>query len=84
MLLNFHFRNFMKFREISCFAKFSSNFAKLKIILSKYRETQNFVKIIFDFREVRGKFRENEIKNFTKISRNYKNEILQQPYAGVE
>ena len=46
---------------------------------TKFREIFNFM-----FRKIRGKFRENEIKNFVKISRNYKNEISQQPYAGVE
>ena len=48
LLRNFCFRNFAKFL-ISCLAKFSSNFAKLKIILPKFLETQNFFKIILIF-----------------------------------
>ena len=63
LLRNFRFRNFAKFL-ISCFAKFFSNFAKLKIILSKFRETQNFDKIILFF----SKFEENFAKTKLKIS----------------
>ena len=63
LLRNFCFRNFVKFL-ISCFVKFFSNFAKLKIILSKFRETQNFDKIILIF----AKFEENFAKTKLKIS----------------
>ena len=63
LLRNFRFRNFAKFL-ISCFAKFPLNFAKLKIILSKFRETQNVDKIILIF----AKFEENFAKTKLKIS----------------
>ena len=62
---------FLQFREIK------NNFVK---ILQNTKFCQNN----FDFCEIQGKFRKNEIKNFEKISQNHKNEILQQPYAGVE
>ena len=64
--------------------KFFSNFTKLKKFLSKFCETQNFDKIIFIFEKFEENFAKHEIKNFLKISRNYKNEVLQQPYAGVK
>ena len=63
LLRNFRFCNFAKFL-LSCFAKFSSNFAKLKIILSKFCETQNVDKIILIF----AKFEENFAKTKLKIS----------------
>ena len=66
------------------FAKFSSNFAQLKIILSKFRGKQNFDKIILIFAKLEENFAKHEIKNFVKILRNYKNEVSQQPYAGLE
>ena len=59
---------------ILCFAKFSSNFAKCKIILSKFGETQNFDKIILNFSKFEENFVKQKIQNFAKISRNYKNE----------
>ena len=49
-----------------CFANFSSNFAKIKIILSKFCVLWNLDKLIFNFAKLE--------ENFTKISRNYKNE----------
>ena len=59
--------------------KFSSNFAKLKIILSKFRETQNFDKIILFF----AKFEENFAKTKLKISWKFReitqNEICSNP-----
>ena len=67
LLRNFRFRNFAKIFTkflILCFAKFFSNYAKLKIILSKFRETQNFDKIILFF----AKFEENFAKTKLKIS----------------
>ena len=74
---------FMKFL-ILCYAKFSSNFAKLKIILSEFCETQNVDKIILIFAKLEEIFATHEIKNFVKILWNYKNEVSQQPYAGLE
>ena len=59
---------------ILCFSKFSSNFAKCKIILSKFGETQNFDKIILNFSKFEENFVKQKIQNFAKISRNYKNE----------
>ena len=56
----------MKFL-ITCFAKFSSNFAKIKIILSKFCVSQNFDKIIFNFAKFEENFAKHEIKNFAKI-----------------
>ena len=41
-LRNFCFRNLAKFL-ILCFAKFSSNFVKFKIILSKFRVSHNLL-----------------------------------------
>ena len=67
LLRNFHFCNFAKFL-ISCFAKFSSSFAKLKIISAKFRETQNFVKIILIF----VKFKENFAETILKILRKFR------------
>ena len=55
-------------------AKFSSNFAKIKIILSKFCVSRNFDKIIFNFAKLEENFAKHESKNFAKISRNYKNE----------
>ena len=43
-----------------------------------------FHKIIFTFEKFEENFAKHEYKNFIKISRNYKNEVLQQPYAGVK
>ena len=54
--------------------KFSSNFAKIKIILSKFRVSHNFEKIIFNFAKLEENFAKHEIKNFTKILHNYENE----------
>ena len=59
-------------------------FRKIKNYFVKISQNTKFCQNNLDFREILEKFRENEIKNFVKISRNYKNEILQQPYAGVE
>ena len=59
-LQNFRSHNFAKFL-FSSFVKFSSNFAKFKIILSKFSKTPNFDKIIFNF----AKFEENFTKHET-------------------
>ena len=59
-------------------------FREIKNYFGKISRNTKFCQNNFDFRKIRGKFRENKIKNFVKISRNYKNEISQQPYAGVE
>ena len=59
-----------------------------------FREIFNFVfreiflefckiKIYFRFAKLKENFAKHEIKNFVKISRNYKNEVLQQSYAGL-
>ena len=50
-------------------AKFSSNFAKLKIILSKFHKTPNFDKIILIF----AKFEENFAKRNKKFLENFAN-----------
>ena len=47
--------------------KFFSYFVKLKIILSKFCETQNFDKIILIFAKLEEIFATHEIKNFVKI-----------------
>ena len=41
------------------------------------------IKIYFRFAKLKENFAKHEIKNFVKISRNYKNEVLQQSYAGL-
>ena len=51
-------------------AKFSSNFAKFKIMLSKFRETQNFDKIILNFGNSKKSLRNKKLK----ILRNYEKE----------
>ena len=66
LLRNFCFHKFAKIL-ILCFVKFSSNFAKLKIILSKFRETQNFDKIILIFAKFEESFAEYE--NFAKLQK---------------
>ena len=55
-------------------------------IFLQFREIKNyFVKISQNTKFCQNNFDfDYEIKNFVKISRNYKNEISQQPYAGVE
>ena len=59
---NFSFCNFAK---VLCFAQFSSNFAKFKIILSKCCVLQNFDKYSnFEFQE---NFVKHEIKHFAKL-----------------
>ena len=68
---------------ISCFAKFFSNFPKLKIILSKFRETQNFDKIILFFAKFEENFAKKKLKITWKFREITQNEISQQPYAGV-
>ena len=55
------------------FAKFSSNFAKNKIILSKFCVSRNFDKIIFNFVKLEENFAKHKIKIFAKI--------WQQPYS---
>ena len=65
-------RNLAKFL-ISCFAKFSSNVAKFKIILWKFCVSRNFDKIILNFAKFEENFAKLEIKNFANISRNYEN-----------
>ena len=57
---------------ISCLAKFSSNLAKFKIVLSKFCETQNFEKIILNFAKCGKIFCETQNKK-----------SLQPPYVGV-
>ena len=69
---NVRFCNFAKF-IILCFANFSSKFTKIKIILSKFRVSLNFDKIIFNFAKFKENLGKHEIKNFAKISRNYEN-----------
>ena len=51
-------------------------FREIKNYFVKISHNTKFCQNNFDFREIRGKFRKNEIKNFVKILRNYKNEIL--------
>ena len=58
----------------ACFAKFSLNFAKFNIILSKFCETLNVDKIILNFAKFEENFGTHKIKNFAKISRNYENQ----------
>ena len=64
------------------------------VISRNFREIFNFVfreiflefckiKIYFRFAKLKENFAKHEIKNFVKISRNYKNEVLQQSYAGL-
>ena len=86
MLQNFHFRNFAKFSKkfYFMFREIFYQFREIKNYSVKISRVKKFCQNNFNFREIRGKFRENENKNFVKISRNYKNEISQQPYAGVE
>ena len=86
LLRNFHFRNFAKFCEIFnfMFREIFLKFREIKNYCVKISRNTKFCQNNFDFCEIRGKFRENEIKNFVEISQNYKNEISQQPYAGVE
>ena len=86
LLQNFHFHNFAKFSEIFnfMFSEIFLQFCKIKNYCVKILRNTKFCQNNFDFREIQGKFRENKIKNFVKISRSYKNEISQQPYAGVE
>ena len=57
-------------------------FREIKNYFVKISRVTKFCQNNFNFREIRGKFRENENKNFVKISWNYKNEISQHPYAG--
>ena len=59
-------------------------FREIKNYFGKISQNTKFCQNNFDFREIRGKFHENEIKNFVKISRNFKNQISQHSYAGVE
>ena len=47
---------FCNLAKFSCFTKFSSNFAKIKIILSKFCVSQKFDKIIFNFAKFEEKF----------------------------
>ena len=77
-LRNFHFCNFEKFLRnfeffakfwIFCFTKFSSNFEKFKIILSKFCVSPNFDKIILHFAKFEENFAKHKIKIFAKIWR---------------
>ena len=47
--------------------KFSSNFAKIKIILSKFCVSHNFEKIIFNFAKLEENLAKHEIKIFAKL-----------------
>ena len=52
--------------------------------MSKFRETQNFDKIILIFAKFEGNFAKTELKILWKFCKITQNEISQQPYAGVE
>ena len=52
-----------------CFAKFSSNFAKNKIILSKFCVSRNFDKIIFNLAKLEKNLAKHKIKNFAKLGK---------------
>ena len=73
-------RNFHEILNIVS-AKFSSNFAKIKIILTKFCVLRNFAKISFNFAKLEENFAKHEIKNFVKFRKITKMEILQQPYS---
>ena len=64
-------------------AKFSSNFAKFKIMLSKFRETQNFDKIILNFAKFEEKFAKQEIENFAKLRKRKICSHLMQEWSGA-
>ena len=55
------------------YCKIFSNFAKFKIILSKFCNTRNFDKIILNCAKFKENFAKHKIKNFAKILRNYEN-----------
>ena len=59
-------RNFHKIFNF-VFAKFSSNFAKIKIILSKFCVSRNFDKIIFNFAKLEENLAKHAIKIFAKL-----------------
>ena len=59
-----YFREIFKKFLIFCFAKFSSNFTKFKIILSKFGVSRNFDKIILNFTKFEENFAKLEIKIF--------------------
>ena len=86
LLQNFNFCDFAKFCEIFdfMFREIFLQFREIKNYFGKISRNTKFCQNNFDFREIRGKFRENKIKNIVKILRNYINKILQQPSAGVE
>ena len=55
------------------------------VIFLQFREIKIiFVKIILIFAKFEENLAEHEIKNFMKISQNYKNKVSKQPYAGLE
>ena len=67
---------FSLFREIF-------NFVFFEIFL-QFREINNYFEIILIFAKFKENYAKHKIKNFVKILWNYKNQLSQQPYAGLE
>ena len=63
------------------FRKIVLQFSEIKIILSKFRELQNFDKIILIFMKFEENFAKTKLKILRKFCKISQNKILQQPYA---